>query len=45
MSLISFTNQDLVEEHYVYKVVYPGGTFIRSSPSLDAERIDSEEVL
>ena len=38
-------NSDLFEEHYIYKVVYPGGTFIRSSPSVNAERIDSLEVV
>lgn len=29
---------------YVYKVVYPGGTFIRSSPSIDAEKVASMTV-
>lgn len=30
---------------YVYKVVYPGGTYIRSSPSIDADRVDSMPIL
>ena len=29
---------------YVYKVVYPGGTYIRSSPSIDAEKVASMTV-
>ena len=29
---------------YVYKVVYPGGTYIRSSPSVDAEKVASMTV-